>query len=98
MLGNGRETRSSKRDSPGPPPALPGSNKSSQRPANPLIWLGKYLSLALTLPASVFAGYILGAFANHYLHKSWLIAIGIMAGMIAGLIQILRELSREARK
>ena len=61
-------------------------------------WLGKYLSLALTLPASVFAGYVLGAFADHYLHKPWLIAIGIVLGMTAGLIQIVRELSREGRK
>jgi F0F1-type ATP synthase assembly protein I len=69
-----------------------------QRPANPLIWLGKYLSLALTLPAAVFAGYILGAFADHYLHRTWLIALGILIGMAAGLFQIVRELSREAKK
>lgn len=70
----------------------------SQRPSNPLIWLGKYLSLALTLPASVFAGYILGSFADHYLHRSWLIALGILIGMAAGLFQIVRELSREERR
>jgi F0F1-type ATP synthase assembly protein I len=65
------------------------------RRANPLIWLSKYLSLALTLPASVFAGYVLGAFADHFLHRSWLIALGILLGMAAGIIQIVRELSRE---
>ncbi|MBV8895991.1 MAG: AtpZ/AtpI family protein [Acidobacteriaceae bacterium] len=69
-----------------------------QRPANPLIWLGKYLSLALTLPAAVFAGYILGALADHFLHMPVLRALGIMLGMAAGLFQILRELSREGRK
>jgi F0F1-type ATP synthase assembly protein I len=69
-----------------------------QRPGNPLIWLGKYLSLALTLPASVAAGYILGAFADHFLHMPVLRALGIMLGMAAGLIQIVRELSRESKK
>ena len=69
-----------------------------QRPSSPLIWLGKYLSLALTLPASVFAGYILGAFADHYLHRSWLIALGILVGMAAGLFQIVKELSREEKR
>lgn len=64
----------------------------------PVIWLSKYLSLALTLPASVFAGYVLGGLADHYLHKPILIALGIMLGMAAGLIQILKELSREGRK
>ncbi len=64
----------------------------------PLIWLGKYLSLALTLPASVVAGYILGAVADHYLHAPILIAVGILLGMAAGLIQIIRELSRDSAK
>jgi len=63
-----------------------------------LVWFGKYLSLALTLPASVFAGYMLGVFANHFLHRSWLIALGILLGMAAGLIQVVREISREGSK
>lgn len=61
-------------------------------------WLGRYLSLALTLPASVAAGYILATFANRWLHQSYLPAIGILLGMAAGLIQIFRELSRDQSK
>jgi F0F1-type ATP synthase assembly protein I len=68
------------------------------RPDKPLIWLGKYLSLALTLPAAVVAGYIVGALADHWLHLPFLRALGIALGMAAGLIQILRELSRETRR
>ena len=68
------------------------------KPDKPLLWLSRYLSLALTLPASVFAGYFLGAIADHYLHAPILIAIGIILGMAAGLIQILRELSRDSGK
>lgn len=74
------------------------NSRRPQKSGKQLIWLGKYLSLALTLPASVFAGYILGAFADHFLHKPFLRALGIMLGMVAGLIQILRELSRESKK
>ncbi len=60
-----------------------------------LIWLGKYLSLALTLPASVVAGYILGSLAERWLHLSFLPVAGIILGMVAGLMQIFRELNRE---
>ena len=63
-----------------------------------LTWLGKYLSLALTLPASVVAGYILGAVLDHWLHWPILRTIGILLGMAAGLMQILRELSRDERR
>jgi F0F1-type ATP synthase assembly protein I len=65
------------------------------RPDKSLIWLSKYLSLALTLPASVVAGYIFGALADRWLHISFLRVLGILLGMAAGLIQIVRELTRE---
>ena len=67
------------------------------KPDKSLFWLGKYLSLALTLPASVAAGYILGALADGWFHTSFLQVIGIIAGMAAGIAQILRELSRETK-
>jgi F0F1-type ATP synthase assembly protein I len=69
----------------------PNSDKS-------LIWLSKYLSLALTLPASVVAGYILGTLADHWLHLPILRAVGILLGMAAGITQIIRELSRDDRR
>jgi len=61
-------------------------------------WLGKYLALSLTLPASVAAGYILAAFANRWLHWSFLPVVGILLGMAGGLIQIFREISRDQNK
>jgi F0F1-type ATP synthase assembly protein I len=72
-------------------PMRPNSDKS-------LIWLGKYLSLALTLPASVVAGYILGTVADHWLRLPILRAAGILLGMAAGITQIVRELSRDERR
>ena len=68
------------------------------KPDKSLIWLGRYLSLALTLPASVVAGYFLGALADRWFHMPFLRVLGIVLGMAAGLIQIFRELSREGNK
>jgi F0F1-type ATP synthase assembly protein I len=67
------------------------------KPDKSLIWLGKYLSLALTLPACVAAGYFLGALLDNWLRFAFFKVVGIVLGMAAGLIQILRELSRETR-
>lgn len=71
---------------------------SNRKNASHLTWLGKYLSLALTLPASVAAGYLLGAAADHWFHLPILRALGIALGMAAGLFQVLRELSRETNR
>ena len=68
------------------------------KPDKSFVWLGKYLSLALTLPASVLAGYFLGALADHYLHAPVLRALGIMLGMAGGIVQILKELGQEGNR
>ncbi|HEX4167781.1 MAG TPA: AtpZ/AtpI family protein [Bryobacteraceae bacterium] len=67
------------------------------KPDRSLIVAGKYLSLAFTLPASAFAGFLLGKFAAHWLHYSFLPAAGIFLGIISGLVQIFRELAREMK-
>ena len=65
---------------------------------HPLYWVGKYSSLALTLPASVAAGYLIGDFADHFLHAPILKALGILVGMGGGIYKIFQELSRDERK
>jgi F0F1-type ATP synthase assembly protein I len=68
------------------------------KPDKSLFWMGKYLSLALTLPASVLAGYLLATFIQHWLHFSFLPVIGILLGMIAGLVKIVQEVSHDDKK
>jgi F0F1-type ATP synthase assembly protein I len=68
------------------------------KPDKSVFWLGKYLSLGLTLPASVAAGYMLGTFADHHFHMPLLRVVGILLGFAAGLIQILKELSRDEKR
>jgi hypothetical protein len=68
------------------------------KPDKSLFLLGKYLSLAVTLPASAAAGYILGALAGHWLHWPVLRALGILVGMAIGVVKIIQELTRDDRK
>ncbi len=68
------------------------------RDDKPLLWLSKYLALGLTLPSSAFGGYLVGAFADHYLHMPFLRALGVLLGIGAGLLKIVQELSRDSKK
>jgi hypothetical protein len=70
----------------------------ADKPDKSLFWFGKYLSLALTLPASVAAGYFVGAFVERFLHWRFLPVAGLLLGMVSGLTQILRELSRDEKR
>ncbi len=82
-----------------PAPSHPvRSVKMPSQPDKSLLLLGKYLSLALTLPASVVAGYIVGALADHWLHIPFLRVLGILLGIATGLMQIIRELLKEDKK
>lgn len=72
--------------------------KKRSSPDHSLHVLGKYLSLALTLPASVFAGYLLGTAADAWLHVPFLRAVGILLGMAAGVYQIVRELLSDEKR
>jgi uncharacterized membrane protein YfcA len=67
------------------------------KPDKSLFLLGKYLSLAVTLPAAVFAGYLLGTWFSEWLLADFLKIIGILLGLGAGLVQIFRELNRETK-
>jgi hypothetical protein len=68
------------------------------KPDKSFFWLGKYLSLALTMPASLLAGYILGTLASRWLHWSLLVPLGIVLGLAAGLTHVLQELLRDQKK
>ena len=69
-----------------------------QDPNKSFLWLGKYMSLAMVLPASVFAGYFLGTLADRWLHTRFCVVLGILLGMAAGLIKIVQELTRDEKR
>jgi F0F1-type ATP synthase assembly protein I len=60
--------------------------------------LGKYLSLALTLPGCLVGGYFIGALLDHWLHIPILRVLGLLLGMLSGVLQVFRELSRDDAK
>jgi F0F1-type ATP synthase assembly protein I len=58
--------------------------------------IGKYTSLALLLPISTIVGYLMGYGLDHLFHTSWLRWVFLALGTIAGFIELLRELDKDA--
>jgi F0F1-type ATP synthase assembly protein I len=47
------------------------------------------------LPAGTVAGYLLGALLDRWLHVGWISVVGLILGTVAGLIELIRTVSRD---
>ncbi len=59
------------------------------------LWLqvGRFSQLAFALPAATVAGWLVGAALDRWLHTSWLSTVGLILGIVAGLIEVIRTAS-----
>jgi F0F1-type ATP synthase assembly protein I len=62
------------------------------------IQLAKYSQLAFVFPAATVAGWLIGAALDRWLHTTWLYLAGLILGIIAGFIELIRAaLSAESK-
>ncbi len=57
--------------------------------------IGKYLNLALLLPISTFVGFAIGYGLDALFHTRWLRFVFLGFGVIAGFLELLRELNKD---
>jgi len=62
------------------------------------VWrqVGRYTSLAFLMPTSVFVGYLLGWLLDKWLGTSWIYIPGLLVGIAAGFIELIREVQKDA--
>jgi len=59
--------------------------------------LGEYTSLAFLMPASALLGYGLGYLLDKEFETTWLYLAGLILGIVAGFVQLIRQLMRDTR-
>ncbi len=61
------------------------------------VWLqvGRYTSLAFTLPASVAVGYVIGHFLDQAFETKFLTIVFLLLGIAAGFIELIREVQKD---
>ena len=57
--------------------------------------VGEYTSLAFMLPASALIGYGLGYLLDKEFQTTWLYIVGLIVGIAAGMVQLVRQLMRD---
>jgi F0F1-type ATP synthase assembly protein I len=59
--------------------------------------VGEYMSLAFMLPVATFVGLALGYLLDKAFHTHWIYIPGLILGIAAGFIQLIRQLMRDTR-
>ncbi len=49
------------------------------------------------LPAGTVAGYLLGSLLDRWLQTTWIAVVGLLLGTAAGLIELIRTVSRDTK-
>jgi len=58
-----------------------------------LVQLANYSQLAFIFPAATVAGWLIGLALDHWLHTTWLYLAGLILGIIAGFVNLIRLVS-----
>jgi F0F1-type ATP synthase assembly protein I len=76
-------------------PAAPGNQNDPKK----TFWLqfARYSQLAFALPAATVAGWLIGALLDRWLHTSWLYLAGILLGIAAGFVELIRTALRDTK-
>jgi F0F1-type ATP synthase assembly protein I len=60
--------------------------------------LSNYAQLGFLLPAATFVGWLIGVALDHWLHTTWLYIAGLLLGIVAGFVELIREVLRSNRE
>ncbi len=56
----------------------------------------RYTAIATMLPASTFAGYLIGHWLDQWLGTSYLMIVFLLLGIAGGFVQLIRQLMRDS--
>jgi F0F1-type ATP synthase assembly protein I len=81
-----------------PDPGSPDpESRNSDRKENFWVQAARYSQLAFVLPAALVVGWLVGAALDRWLHTTWLYLAGILLGIAAGFIELIRTVLRDTK-
>jgi len=64
---------------------------------SPWLQIARYSQLAFVFPAALVVGWLIGAALDRWLHTSWIYLAGILLGIAAGFIELIRTVLRDTK-
>jgi F0F1-type ATP synthase assembly protein I len=71
---------------------------NSHEEKNLWVQLARYSELAFIFPAATVAGWLIGLGLDHWMHTTWLYLVGLILGIIAGFVQLIRLVTSSESK
>lgn len=70
----------------------------SQEPKDKNFWVqtANYAQLAIIFPAATVMGWLIGLALDHWLHTTWLYLVGLILGIVAGFVELIRTASKSS--
>jgi F0F1-type ATP synthase assembly protein I len=62
-----------------------------------IVQLARYSEIAVIFPAATAVGWLVGVALDHWLHTTWLYLVGLILGIVAGFVQLIRMASSLGR-
>jgi F0F1-type ATP synthase assembly protein I len=69
------------------------SDNDPPRQKSILVQLANYSQLAFVFPAATVAGWLIGLALDHWLHTTWLYLAGLILGIVAGFVELIRTVT-----
>jgi F0F1-type ATP synthase assembly protein I len=67
------------------------------RKENFWVQVARYSQLAFIFPAAVVAGWLMGLALDHWLHTTWIYLAGLLFGIAAGFVELIRAALRNSK-
>ena len=77
---------------------MPPSGDDGTGQKSVLVQLARYSQLAFIFPAATFAGWLIGVGLDHWLHTTWLYLVGLILGIVAGFVELIRTVTSSESK
>jgi ATP synthase protein I len=69
---------------------------SGPKKKNSLGQMANLAQLGLIFPAATFIGWLIGTALDHWLHTTWLYLVGLIVGIVAGFVELVRTVMKNS--
>ena len=77
---------------------MTGPDDNPKQDRSSWVQMAKYSQLAFVFPAATVAGWLIGVALDRWLHTTWLYLAGLILGIVAGFVELIRAaLSSESK-